>query len=315
MLTQPRALWLTIVSMLFLAALTSCGPQGRRAFPALAESKPFWSIDLVSGPSPFLTAPIKPGRSPLFSRHHIKAPPTSFVADPFIIRHGDSWQLFFELFNAETNRGEIGVAESPNLIDWRFQGVALAEPFHLSYPFVFHSGDAIFMLPETKQSGAIRLYRATHYPLQWELVSTLIHGQYTDPSPVYWNNRWWIFACSAPYSLSIFYADTLTGPWKPHRLNPIYRDAADRARPAGRPIIVGNTLYRFVQDNREGYGKRVRAMRVTKLSPTTFSEHIAAPDPLFQSGHERWNRNGMHHFAPLQLPDGSWIASVDGSGD
>ncbi len=293
-------------------ALASCSSQ--TSTEPIPE-KPFWSIDIVSGASPFSMTPLQPKKSPLFSRNAISAPATSFVADPFITQHGDSWQLFFELFNTETNRGEIGVAESTNLIDWRYRGVALSEPFHLSYPFVFSAENEIFMIPETKQAGTVRLYRATSYPLRWTLHKTLLKGQYTDSSPIYWGGRWWIFTCSSPYSLSIFFADTLTGPWKAHSRNPIYVDAPDRARPAGRPIIIGDTIYRFVQDNREGYGKRVRAMRVTALSPTTFSEHIAAPDPLFQSGGSAWNSNGMHHVSPMQRPDGSWVAAVDGSGN
>ncbi|MEY4701490.1 MAG: hypothetical protein RL326_1677 [Pseudomonadota bacterium] len=300
-----------LLSTIMCVALSACASKHTQS---PRDTKPSWSIDIVSGHSPFSTTPIAPRLSPVFSRGDITSPPSSFVADPFLLREGDSWQLFFELFNTETNRGEIGVAESSNLLDWRYRGVALAEPFHLSYPFVFRVGEDIFMLPETKQAGTIRLYRASHYPLQWTLTATLVQGQYTDSSPIHWQGRWWIFACSAPYSLSIFFADKITGPWKPHQHNPIYTNAPDRARPGGRPIIVNNTLYRFVQDNREGYGKRVRAMRVTELSPTRFAEHVAAPDPLLQSGHEGWNQNGMHHFAPIQLPDGSWMAAVDGSG-
>jgi hypothetical protein len=296
---------------LLCAALLGCGPKPA---PPQTNTKPFWSINIVSGQTPFSTKPLQASESPVFARDEVTSPPTSFVADPFVMREDNSWQLFFELFNTETNRGEIGVATSSNLIDWDYQGVALAEPFHLSYPFVFRVGESIFMLPEAKQSGAIRLYRATDYPLRWTLHATLIEGQYTDPSPVYWQGRWWIFACSSPYSLSIFFADSLTGPWKPHPHNPIYVNAPDRARPAGRPVVIDGILYRFVQDNREGYGKRVRAMRVTSLSPKTFAEHIAAPDPLLQSGHETWNQNGMHHFAPLRRSDGSWVAAVDGSG-
>lgn len=295
-----------------LATLTACATTPPAAPPG---EKPFWSIDIVSGSSPFSTTPLLPTQSPIFSRRDISSPPSSFVADPFLVHEGGSWQLFFELFNTDTNRGEIGLAESSNLIDWRYRGVVLAEPFHLSYPFVFRVGNEIFMLPETKQAGAIRLYRATNYPREWALHKTLIRGQYTDSSAIYWNGRWWIFTCSSPYSLSIFFADTITGPWKPHQRNPIYVDAPDRARPAGRPIIHNNNLYRFVQDNREGYGKRVRAMRVTELSPTSFAEHTAAPYPLLQPGRSSWNSNGMHHFCPVVRPDGSWVAAVDGSGN
>jgi hypothetical protein len=80
-------------------------------------------------------------------------------------------------------------------------------------------------------------------------------------------------------------------------------------------VVVNGELVRFVQDNREGYGKKVRAMVVDELSPTMFREHPAERDPFFGARGRHWTRNGMHHVAPIQVPDGSWIAAIDGNGD
>lgn len=115
--------------------------------------------------------------------------------------------------------------------------------------------------------------------------------------------------------MRIFYAPRLTGPWRPHRLNPIYKDDRSRARPGGRPVVINNRLYRFVQNNIGGYGKRVRGMAVDELTPSAFREHVVSTDPLLGGHGDGWARNGMHHFAPWQAVDGTWAISVDGSGD
>jgi hypothetical protein len=237
------------------------------------------------------------------------------VADPFLVKDGLRWHLFFELFNSESGRGEIGVAESSDLATWKFQKVVLAEPFHLSYPFVFKEGDSYYMIPETRASRSIRLYKATNYPLEWRMEKVLIEGNYADSSPVYFNNKWWIFTCKAPYSLAIFFADSLLGPWQEHPESPMYWRDSSKARPGGRPIVHDGKLIRFAQDNREGYGKKLRAMIVDTLTTEEFVEHPATPDPIFEAHGDRWARDGMHHLAPIQLADGTWVAAIDGSGD
>jgi len=283
--------------------------------PPLHSNAKLWSIGIAEGPSPLELSERKSPANPVFTWREIRHPDVAFVADPFLIRRDSTWHLFFELFNTASGRGEVGVASSKDLSSWRFERVVLAEPFHLSYPFVFEHAGSYFMIPESRQAHGIRLYRATHFPSEWILERELIAGDYSDPSPVFFQGRWWIFTCKAPYSLAIFYADDLRGPWREHTKSPFYLDDKGRARPGGRPVIVDGKLLRFVQDNREGYGKKARAMVVDTLSPSEFSEHPAERDPLFAPHGTHWARNGMHHVAPVQLADETWVAAIDGNGD
>jgi hypothetical protein len=128
---------------------------------------------------------------------------------------------------------------------------------------VFKEGDSYYMIPESRAAGEVRLYKSVSFPMQWKFEKTLLRGQFVDSSLVRFRNTWWLFSGVSPYSLSIFYADSFRGPWKPHALNPVYRADSSRARPAGRPVVQNGELIRFVQDNREGYGKKVRAMNQT----------------------------------------------------
>jgi hypothetical protein len=236
-----------------------------------------------------------------------------FVADPFLVREGQKWYLFFELFNKDAAKGEIGVAESFDLCEWRYRGVALSESFHLSYPNVFKSGDQYFMLPESKQAGEIRLYRAEAFPTRWKLDTVLVRGEYTDPTPLRYRGRWWIFANRSPYALFIFSAPSLRGRYVSHPANPIFDGDPSRARPAGPIVISQGEPLRFVQDNRQGYGKRVRMVRIKKLSLDEYEERLEQPDPLLKEAEQGWNSFGMHHLSAIQRHDGSWVAAVDGN--
>lgn len=309
-----------IVAVLFAASMAGCSSavssiEHGNDSHASQSGLSLWSIGIAQGPDPLhLEERVAPS-NPVLTWRSYRKPDSAFVADPFLVQGEGEWHLFFELFNTSSGRGEVGVASSRDLSAWHYRQVVLAEPFHLSYPFVFKSGDSFFMMPESRASHSIRLYRATSFPLRWKLEKVLIEGDYSDPSPVFYQGRWWLFACKAPYSLALFYADSLLGPWHEHPMSPMYTDDKSKSRPAGRPVLFEGKLIRYVQDNREGYGRKVRAMVVDTLTPTEFFEHPAERDPFFGPHGDHWARSGMHHVAPVRLNDGSWVASIDGSGD
>ena len=56
------------------------------------------------------------------------------------------------------------------------------------------------MIPETLGASAICLYKADDFPTRWSLQQKLIDGAYADPSLVRFNDLWWLFVCSTPYS-------------------------------------------------------------------------------------------------------------------
>jgi hypothetical protein len=258
--------------------------------------------ELPKSPNPRLTAKDLP------------QPPSSFVADPFLVRERGVFYLFFELFNSDSQKGEIGVASSPDGYSWRYLGVVLREPFHLSYPYVFQHQGRYYMIPESRAGGGVRLYRAKNFPLTWELDTALFEGPYADSSIVYHDKRWWIFSERQAYTLTIWHSHHLQGPWEQHPAGLLYPEDRARTRPGGRIVRVGGKLIRFSQDNVGGYGKRVRAFEILELTPSTFRERPMVPDPLFGPTGNAWRFNGMHHVAPLRLASGRWIAAVDGNG-
>lgn len=272
-----------------------------------------WSIGILRGGDiqSLVEDPSCP--NPRISRHDLSGVASEFVADPFLVRDGDGWYLFFESFNHERQKGEIAVATSRDLCRWSYGDTVLTAATHLSYPFVFKVGGVYYMVPESRQAGVVELYRAENFPTRWKPERVLVNGAYSDASLAHFQGRWWIFANRSPYGLAIFSAAALTGEFIEHPQSPLYLEDASMARPGGRPIIIDGVLHRFVQDNREGYGKKVRLMRVLELSATTFQEELAAPDPFLQGVGSGWNGFGMHHVSAERLSDGSWVAAVDGN--
>ena len=269
-----------------------------------------WSIGIYTGSSPFDLKPSAEIRNPVLTRESVTDVSAKFVADPFMIRG----HMFFEVLT-DTDKGEIGLATGNNGLNWKYEQIVLREDFHLSYPYVFEWQDVVYMIPETLGANAVCLYQADDFPLRWSKAAKLIDGPCADPSIVRFNNLWWLFFCPVPYrhdTLSLYFAEELTGPWRGHPKNPIIRGDKCRARPAGRILTLNDRLIRFAQDCVPRYGSRVRALDILELTTTTYVEVENTASPILQPGNQEWNGGGMHHVDAQQQPDGTWLACVDG---
>lgn len=274
-----------------------------------------WSIGIYTGASPFHLEPAPAARNPVLTKDDIHDVPAVFVADPFMISVAGVWYMFFEIVNQQTDQGEIGLATSNDGLVWRYQHVVLSEDFHLSYPYVFEWQSRFYMIPETLAAGAVRLYQARSFPEQWSYAGTLFEGAYADPSIFRFADRWWMFVCSNPYDsdeLRLFLADELNGPWKEHPKSPIVAGNKHAARPAGRITVFDNTIVRYSQDCVPRYGSQVRAFKITQLTSSDYCEAEYNGNPILTGAEVGWNSIGMHHIDPHLMPDGKWIACVDG---
>lgn len=275
-----------------------------------------WSIGIYAGESLLDLAPVD-GTNPILTAEDVSDVSAIAVADPFMLRAEGRWHMFFEVMTWPTSKGEIAYAVSDDGVRWTYQHTVIAEPFHLSYPYVFEWENAYYMVPESAQAGAVRLYRATAFPTRWSLVTTLLEGpRLIDPSVFRHGNRWWLFAETSKHgrhdTLRLYGADALIGPWREHPSSPIVEGDAQVARPAGRVLVQDDGLIRFAQNCRPRYGTEVRAFEITHLTPTHYSERELSRSPILTSGEAGWNAGGMHHVDPHRLDDGRWIACVDG---
>jgi hypothetical protein len=274
-----------------------------------------WAIGIYLGQSPLRLSPATHVQNPVLTYRDVSDAPAAFVADPFMLRAGGTWHMFFEVFNRASNKGEIALATSPDGFAWEYRRRVLAEPFHLSYPYVFDWQGKFYMIPETLFPKSIQLYEALSFPDEWVAVGALIEGEFADPSVVYFERRWWLFACPDPLRnniLRLFFADDLSGPWTEHPRSPIIQDNEHLARPAGRVLVLGHRLIRYTQDCSPMYGTQVRACEIIELTTTAYREAESAESPVIMAQGSGWNEVGMHHLDAHQMSNGSWIACVDG---
>lgn len=279
-------------------------------------NKPWiWSIGMYAGKSPLQLAPAAGAANPVLSAKDVTDVPADFVADPFMLRVDGLWHMFFEVMNQQSGKGDIGHATSANGLQWQYRKIVLQEPFHLSYPYVFQWNSDFYMVLETLGANAVRLYRARSFPGDWQCVKEFFTGTHADPSIFFFNHRWWLFTCPAPYqhnTLCLYSAADPLSTWSEHPMSPLITGNQRIARPGGRVLVLDDKIIRFTQDCFPTYGNRVRAFAITELSPSSYQEHEAAESPVLSPDGSGWNDSGMHHVDAHQLGGENWLACVDG---
>jgi len=282
------------------------------------EPRLVWSIGIYAGKSP-VNLMSHPGvKNPVLTARDVTDVPAWGLADPFMVFENGEWYLFMEVLDRQSKRGEIGLATSKDGKTWRYRQIVLTEPFHLSYPYVFKFDGSYYLVPEAGKSCGVRLYRATEFPRKWTLAGVLVPEALVDPCLFQYGGKWWLFACRVPDKrdltkrfLEVFWADNLLGPWVRHPKSPV-ATGASIARPGGRVISFGGKLLRYAQDDYPTYGRQVRALEITRLTPEDYAEREIPLEPPLKASGKGWNAKGMHTVDPHPLADGTWLAVVDG---
>ena len=207
----------------------------------------------------------------------VRPPGRQNYADPFLFERKGKTYVFFEEY-ADDGQGAIcctelqadGTPGEPQRV--------LTMSYHLSYPFVFEWGGDIYLVPETWGNRTVEAYGAVEFPWRWELAAVLLRNvTAADPTIFEHNGRLWLFAAGLAglgtewSELSLFFADSLFGEWRPHPKNPIVRDVR-RARPAGSLFFQRQLLIRPGQDCSARYGHSISLNKVEELSETDYRE-------------------------------------------
>jgi hypothetical protein len=283
-----------------------------------------WAIGIYQGTDIDGLSGSSSVRNPVLTAEDVTDARARFVADPFLARYAGAWCMFFEIWNEDRATGEIGYASSADGMRWSYEGRVLVEPFHLSYPYVLEHGGDWYMVPETGETHSVRLYRATSFPEQWELVSCLLtpndlapgEQTFVDASLAWHDGHWWIFADTSPErasdTLRLYMSTELAGPYVEHPLSPLVTNDPTRARPAGRIVVRDEGLLRFAQVCRPRYGTGIRAFTVETLTPSAYAERPFRDGHLLEATGRGWNGMGMHTIDLHRRADGTWLAAVDG---
>lgn len=271
----------------------------------LFQGHPDWNIGVIKSPIQNVIEKEIENEIEWFPRTDTSS---SFIADPFGCEINGEKYIFFEEYMHEKGKGRIsfvryddGFESSPE--------VALEEPFHISYPYLFtHEGD-VYAVPETNDIREIRLYRVRE-PSDWVHEATILSDvPASDPTVIKHKDYWWMFYTSHGEGLShltdlrIQYSSDLTGEWKAHGQNPVKNDCRS-ARPGGTPFNCESELYRPAQYCAGEYGEKVVLNRVTELSPGTFSEKRVREIQADSDGPYPVGRHTLSAFDDMTLIDG-----------
>jgi hypothetical protein len=273
-----------------------------------------WSIGIYTGDSPFnLNSPVNI-TNPVLTSQDVTDVTAQFVADPFMVYENGMWYMFFEVFNGQSNQGEIGLATSYDGYKWNYQQIVLRELFHLSYPYIFKWENSYYMIPECATTKSIRLYKAIEFPYRWSFVQELLKGNdFVDSSIFEFNNFWWLLTTSPEgKNLHLYYSDDLLGNWQQHPQSPVVKNNRHIARPGGRVIVLNGQIFRYTQDVDGNYGNKVWAYEIVNLTTNNYAEKAVKEKPIIQASGSGWNQRGMHNIDPHQICQNQWVACVDG---
>jgi hypothetical protein len=299
------------ILMIFLGicALGLAFYYGKRELRRARKRGYFWSIGYQRSSDPFQWSP---QHAKIYGRSQIPLD-VKTLADPFMVKHQDTLYLFHEVVLKSSPYGKLAVSVYDAANDkWDFKSIVLEEPFHMSYPYVFSDGGEFYMIPESKQSKTVRLYRATDFPYKWALEKILIDNKkFADPSILFWENRYYLFV-TRKRRLYLYYSDQLTHGWRLHPKSPV--KIWNFARCAGRIFEHNDCLYRFAQEQVLGYGKGVRTYKILELSPTSYKEIPFDEKKILKPFGNGWAEKGMHHLDILKISENNFFGVFDGRG-
>jgi hypothetical protein len=215
-----------------------------------------------------------------------------YNADPFVITTDKDTYVFYESYNYKSGKGHIEVVRKSK--GYKRPKVALEEPFHLSYPFVFQYDGAVYCIPESHEANRLNLYRFNEKELKLEQECVLMeHVRAIDPTLIYRDGCWNLFITQKDFpsvKLYRYVAEDLKGPYLPHHTNPVKVDCAD-ARMAGAFFEVDGDLIRPAQECVRYYGTAVCLNRVDAI---TNSEYIETQyDKIKPFVHSKY-KQGLH---------------------
>lgn len=207
-------------------------------------------------------------------------PSDKFYADPILFKYQGINYIFFEDY--DYRKGVISYITVNQNLKMTEPRKILELPIHLSFPSIFQEGDDVYMIPETYDNRAITLFKATHFPDQWEMQRLLVEGQkFSDPMLFKKDGYYWLFAAVQGDRLVIYYADCLDGIFHPHPINA----RSIRGRNAGLVFSIGGRLIRPTMDCRKGYGISMILKEIVSLTPENFREkEIAWIQPTWARG-------------------------------
>lgn len=202
----------------------------------------------------------------------VEAPAGTCIADPFLYEANGEHYLFVEFFKKKENKACITYYR---FIDDKpvYQGKIIDQPYHMSYPCVFSCQGEHYMIPETSANQSMDLYKAVHFPNQWEKVACLSSGtRYVDTTVLKQEDGFKLVTYRKDGGS--WYLDAFALDMEAKKLKPLSSKKYNTniGRPAG-SFIVGDDLVRPAQNCARKYGESIILYQVDQFEDGHFEEH------------------------------------------
>ena len=223
-----------------------------------------------------------------------------FNADPFLFEYEGCIYLFVETKPFHEN-AFISVYKW-NSDSFLYQGVALNEQFHLSYPKVYNIKNQPILIPETQGSGFSMVYKTDSFPFNWKPTDTLSLSPIKDPTLVFQTRSTGQLYYAVKSNL--YKRDfKLKSNGKFQLTKEKFIRTGKNSRPGGGPVYWDSDTFLCLQNNAKGYGSGLDLYSLKKdeiaafLRPSSVIEEFSA---------------GMHHFSTFDFGD-SILCVFDGN--
>ena len=233
---------------------------------------------------------VHPQWLPVFPKH-------GYAADPFCFTQDGRKYVLYEEYDYRIRRGKISLARLDDELRIQYTKVVLEKEYHLAYPYVFRWEENLYLVPETAEEGSVQLYRWNGREETFEFVKILADVPAVDASLLFYENRFWLFCGLRDglpnEKLHIYHADSLTGEYRPHAMNPVKTTPAG-ARMAGTFFREDGHWIRPAQYSGRWYGEKTVFWKIVRLSASEFAEEPAGELASFAA----WPyRDGVHTFS------------------
>ena len=184
----------------------------------------------------------------------------TFQADPFIVEKADKLYVFYEAFSFRNSKGTLRCRvldrELTEIDDVKLEGFDDLK-CHLSFPFLIHINDQLFMIPESSERKEVILFQSVEFPARWKKIKVLISDtEQTDNVFLTINETCYLLSTTMDNEIIIHSAENIYGQWQ--RIAPSLKVSNHHHRGAGAPYLVDNKMYFLTQEcTPETYGKSI----------------------------------------------------------
>ena len=181
----------------------------------------------------------------------------TFQADPFIVEKADKLYVFYEAFSFRNSKGTLRCRvldrELTEIDDVKLEGFDDLK-CHLSFPFLIHINDQLFMIPESSERKEVILFQSVEFPARWKKIKVLISDtELTDNVFLTINETCYLLSTTMDNEIIIHSAENIFGEWQ--RIAPSLKMSNHHHRGAGAPYLVDNKMYFLTQEcTPETYG-------------------------------------------------------------